>query len=87
MCDKCIELDRKINRYRQITERVLDPLLAEGVGKLIEEAESRKSSTPPRTTEVRPPQLAASKVKNCAPAMNRAKDALLAGNPASMRDH
>ena len=43
MCDKGIELDRKINRYRQITERVLDPLLAEGVGKLIEEAEAEKA--------------------------------------------
>jgi len=41
--DKCIELDRKINRYRQIIERVLDPLLAEGVGKLIEEAEAEKA--------------------------------------------
>jgi hypothetical protein len=43
MCDQCIELDRKINRYRQIIERVLDPLLAEGVGKLIEEAEAEKA--------------------------------------------
>ena len=41
MCDKCIELDR---RYRQITERVLDPLFAEGVGKLIEEAEAEKAA-------------------------------------------
>jgi hypothetical protein len=42
MCDKCIELDRKINRYRQITERVPDPLLAEGLSKLIEEAKAEK---------------------------------------------
>jgi hypothetical protein len=44
MCDKGIELDRKINRYRQITERVLDPLLAEGVGKLIKEAKAEKAA-------------------------------------------
>jgi hypothetical protein len=47
MCDKCIELDRKINRYRQITERVLDPLLAEGVGKLIEQVEAEKAALHP----------------------------------------
>jgi hypothetical protein len=47
MCDKCIELDRKINRYRQITERVLDPLLTEGVGKLIEQVEAEKAALHP----------------------------------------
>ncbi len=44
MCDKCIELDRKINHYRHITERVPDPLLTEGVGKLIEKAEAEKAA-------------------------------------------
>ena len=42
MCNKCVELDRKINRYRQISERVPDPLVAEGISKLIEEAKAEK---------------------------------------------
>jgi len=44
MCDKCAELDRKIGRYRQILERVLDAQVTEGVGKLIEEAEAEKAA-------------------------------------------
>jgi hypothetical protein len=47
MCDKCAELDKRIERYRQIRERVLDPQLAEGIGKLIEEAEAQKAGFHP----------------------------------------
>jgi hypothetical protein len=47
MCDKCAELDKRIERYRQIRERVLDPQLAEGIGKLIEEAEAQKAAFHP----------------------------------------
>jgi hypothetical protein len=42
MCDKCQELDRKIEHYRRLTERVPDQLLAEGLGKLIEDLEAQK---------------------------------------------
>jgi hypothetical protein len=42
MCDKCQELDRKIAHYRWLIERVPDQLLAERVGKLIEEIEAQK---------------------------------------------
>ena len=34
MCDKCEELDKKIEHYRQLAARVRDPLLTEGVDKL-----------------------------------------------------
>ena len=44
MCDKCA---RKIGRYRQILERVLDAQVTEGVGKLIEEAEAEKAALHP----------------------------------------
>ncbi len=47
MCDKCQELDQKIERNRHILERVLDPRIAEGVGKLIEEAEAEKAALHP----------------------------------------
>jgi hypothetical protein len=48
MCVKCQELDQKIERYRLIRERIPDPLLVEGVGKLIEEAEAEKAALHPK---------------------------------------
>jgi hypothetical protein len=47
MCEKCVELDDKIEHYRQLAARVRDPLLTEGVGKLIEEIEARKAAFHP----------------------------------------
>ena len=47
MCDKCIELDKKIEHYRQLAERVRDPLLTEGVGQLIEGMEAQKAALHP----------------------------------------
>jgi hypothetical protein len=51
MCDKCVELDKRIERYRQIRERVLDPAFAAGIGKLIEEAEAQKAELHPDEQE------------------------------------
>jgi hypothetical protein len=47
MCDKCEELDKKIENYRQLAARVRDPLLTEGVGKLIEDMQAQKASLHP----------------------------------------
>jgi len=47
MCETCNELDKKIERYRQLAARVRDPLLTEGVGKLIEEMEAQKAAFHP----------------------------------------
>jgi hypothetical protein len=47
MCDKCKELDEKIEHYRQLAARVRDPLLTEGVGKMIEEMEAKKAAFHP----------------------------------------
>ena len=47
MCDKCKELDEKIEHYRQLAARVRDPLLTEGVGKMIEEMEAQKATFHP----------------------------------------
>jgi hypothetical protein len=47
MCDKCEELDRKIEHYRLLVARVLDPLLNEGVGRLIEDMEAQKAALHP----------------------------------------
>ena len=50
MCDKCQELDQKIERYRRIMERVFDAQFAEGLAKLVEEAEAQK--TPSKSSAV-----------------------------------
>jgi hypothetical protein len=42
MCDICRELDRKIEHYKRLIERVPDQLLTERVGKLIEDMEAQK---------------------------------------------
>ena len=47
MCDKCIEFDMKIVRYRQVVERVLDAQFAEGIARLIAEAEAQKTAFHP----------------------------------------
>jgi hypothetical protein len=47
MCDKCQELDQKIEHYRYILARVFDPLVTDGVGKLIEETEAEKVALHP----------------------------------------
>ena len=44
MCEQCTELDKKIGRYRVILARVFDQQLAEGIAKLIEEAEAQKAA-------------------------------------------
>jgi hypothetical protein len=47
VCDRCEELDKKIAHFRQLAARVLDPLLTEGVGKMIEEMEAQKATFHP----------------------------------------
>jgi hypothetical protein len=51
MCEKCVELDQRIDRYRQIRERVLDAEFAAGISKLIEEAEAQKAELHPNEQE------------------------------------
>jgi hypothetical protein len=42
MCDKCDELDKKIEHYRRLVAQMSDPLTTERVGKLIETLEAQK---------------------------------------------
>ena len=42
MCDRCDELDKKIEHYRKLVAQLPDPLTAERVGKLIETMEAQK---------------------------------------------
>jgi hypothetical protein len=47
MCDKCKELDKKIQHYRMIRNRALDDLIIAGISRLIEEAEAEKAALHP----------------------------------------
>ena len=42
MCDKCIEIDKKIAHFRNLATRLVDPATLEGTKKLIEEMEATK---------------------------------------------
>jgi hypothetical protein len=44
---QCVELDDKMEHYRQLAARVRDPLLTEGVDKLIEGMEAQKAAFHP----------------------------------------
>jgi hypothetical protein len=47
MCDKCTELDKKIERYRGLVAKVPDPLTVERVVKLIEDMQAQKAQLHP----------------------------------------
>jgi hypothetical protein len=42
MCDKCVELDGKIEHYRRLASAISDPLTVKRVADLIKEMEVRK---------------------------------------------
>lgn len=47
MCDKCIELDKKIERYRQIQQAILDQVTVDGIKQLIAKMEAQKAALHP----------------------------------------
>jgi hypothetical protein len=42
MCEKCIELDGKIEHYRGLLSRITDQATLDGIKQLIEEMKARK---------------------------------------------
>jgi hypothetical protein len=44
MCEKCIELDRRIDHLKRMMERFEDPETVEAGNKLIEQMEARKAA-------------------------------------------
>jgi hypothetical protein len=42
MCEKCIELDGKIDHYRRLAWRVTDPRTVDGINELIEKMMTEK---------------------------------------------
>ena len=47
MCDKCDEIDKTIERYRQIKERIADQALVDRARELIAELEADKAALHP----------------------------------------
>jgi hypothetical protein len=42
MCDKCVELDKKIERYRRIAAAIADQFTVDGIKASIAELEAQK---------------------------------------------
>jgi hypothetical protein len=51
MCDKCVELDGKIEHYQRMASRTTDPDLLDGIQKLIKRVKGRKALLHPEQTE------------------------------------
>jgi hypothetical protein len=47
MCDKCIELDKKIAHFQDLATRLADSATLEGTQKLIEEMHAQKAALHP----------------------------------------
>jgi hypothetical protein len=47
MCEKCVELDEKIGRYRRISDSINDPITIERINQLIADTEAQKAALHP----------------------------------------
>lgn len=51
MCEKCIDLDKKIERYREMASRVNDEIATSGIAELVEELIAKKAELHPEQKE------------------------------------
>jgi hypothetical protein len=51
MCEKCVELDGKIEHYRRMSSRITDQLTRDGIQKLIEQMQARKAALHPEQSQ------------------------------------
>jgi hypothetical protein len=51
MCDKCVDLDKKIDHYASLGSFMTDPQTIEGINKLIEEMKAQKVQLHPESQE------------------------------------
>ena len=49
MCEKCIELDGKIEHYRILASRITDQPILDGIKELIEQTQAQKLALHPET--------------------------------------
>jgi hypothetical protein len=51
MCEKCLELDGKIEHYRGIASRITEEAMIRGIKVLIETAKARRAALHPEQTQ------------------------------------
>jgi hypothetical protein len=51
MCDKCVELDGKIEHYQRLADRIIDQRTIDGIKKLIEEMKAQKMALHPEQSQ------------------------------------
>jgi hypothetical protein len=51
MCERCVELDRKIEHYRLLASRITDQPTVDGIKQLIERMQVEKLSLHPEQTK------------------------------------
>ena len=51
MCEKCVELDEKIEHYKSLAIQVMDDLMSEGIGKAIADLLAEKAGLHPADKE------------------------------------
>ncbi|TAI66576.1 hypothetical protein [Bradyrhizobium sp. Leo170] len=51
MCEKCVEIDEKIEHYRALLSRVTDQLASEGIAQLIADLLAEKVALHPEQDE------------------------------------
>ena len=51
MCDKCKELDEKINHYRQISRSLTDQLTIDRINEVVAKYEAQKAALHPEERE------------------------------------
>jgi hypothetical protein len=47
MCDKCVELDNKMNHYQRLASSIDDPKTRDGIKQLVEQIEAEKAALHP----------------------------------------
>jgi hypothetical protein len=51
MCDRCVELDDKIEYYQRMASKTTDPDLLDGIQKLIKRMKTQKATLHPDQTQ------------------------------------
>jgi FAD/FMN-containing dehydrogenase len=51
MCEKCVELDGKIEHYQRLFSRITDQLTLDGIKKLIEQMQAQKAALHPEQSQ------------------------------------
>jgi hypothetical protein len=51
MCEKCVEIDSKIEHYQRMASRMTDQAMLDGIKQLIDRMQAEKAALHPEQTE------------------------------------